>query len=209
MQAGCLPERAMKVLGWSWLLVAAAAGAEPLTSPSGRSILLDNRCDPDEWQDAARRDLGEGVVLRFKHDAHHAYLCLTLPPESLGAIDLYLQSDAAQRPWNLHASAQLGEKQRGADGWPPDWTWGNERGWYSPAVPFRGLQSGEHGSHVAFGDIAAREIQLSRVRFGPGPWRLMFELHALGPARSRELRFPAAASIDASADWQELAFARE
>lgn len=183
--------------------------AQPIQSSPGTSILLDNRCPAEEWESATRRDLGDGVELLLQHDARHAHLCFRVPAGSFATMDLYLQSADGSAPWNLHASAQLGEKRRGGEGWPPEWNWGNQHDWYSPAVPFRGVRQTEAGPRADFGAVEAREIQLSRQRFGAGPWRAMVELRALGPQLDRELTFPAKANSDDPATWQALDFDEE
>jgi hypothetical protein len=187
----------------SMLLAAPAAAVE---SRAGSPILLDNRCDEAEWKDAASEPVQEGVRLRLKHDARFAYLCIEVPEGSFATIDFYLQPADGSTPWNLHASAQLGEKQRGAGGWPQDWTWGNQRDWYSPAVPFRGVEKVEGGVRPQFGSIHGRELQISRARFA-GDWRFMFETRALGAKLDGSAVYPAGASVDDATGWATLAFA--
>jgi hypothetical protein len=181
-----------------------AVGAHAATLPVGKSILLDNRCDADEWRDAESLPLGEGVTWLRKQDARYVYLCLVLPAGSYGTIDVYLQPADGSAPWNLHASAQLGERQRTEEGWPEAWTWGNQRDWYSPAVPFSGVEQGEKGARATFAALPGREIQIARARFGAGPWRLMFELRALGAARDRSLVHPVGATPDDPSEWDSL-----
>jgi hypothetical protein len=188
------------------MIIADAGQAGSLTVPQGSSVLLDNRCDPAEWKDANRFAIADGVQLALKQDAQYLYLCMRLPALSYGTTDVYLQPATGSAPWNLHASAQIGEKQRTDAGWPAEWTFGNQRDWYSPAVPFRGVREVKGGVSASFAPIEGREIQIGRARFGPGPWRLMFELRALGKRQDREARYPVGASIDDPSGWAELRF---
>lgn len=94
------------------------------------TVLLDTRCDDAEWRDASRTAIGNGTELWMQQNATFVYFCVPLPPDSYGTMDLYVQSAATTMPVNLHASAQVGERQKTAAGWP-DWAFGNQRDWYS------------------------------------------------------------------------------
>jgi len=168
-------------------------------------LLLDARCDAAEYAGAARQDLGGGVSLQARHDSHYLVLCLSLPPDSFGSLDLYVRgADGALH--NLHVSAQIGERTRGPGGWPA-WRFGNAQGWYGPPVAFRGLATDASGrARADFTPSAARELQLPRARFGPGPWRVRVELNALG-AGNTSLVFPAGSTDADPAGWARLHFA--
>jgi hypothetical protein len=169
----------------------------------GGPVLLDARCPAQEWSGAARVEVGSGVSLLSQQDAHFVSLCLTLPAESLGTIDLYVLPEGASEPHNLHVSAQIGERQKTGGRWP-DWTWGNNQGWASPVVPFRGLATEEGKPRLQWGSSEGREIQISRARFAGRHWRFMFELRALGPAREGQVVFPKGAVPDDTATWAVL-----
>jgi hypothetical protein len=168
--------------------------------PTGHRVLLDTRCEPAEWSDAVRVVVSPAVELLLKQDAESAFLCLTLPDGSYGTLDLYLQAAPGEAPWDLHVSAQVGERQRGPAGWP-EWQFGNHRGWFSPAVPLRGSEVVEGRAKLTFTPVAGREVQLERSRFGSGPWKVMFELRALGPAHDGSVVYPAGAAVDEPATW--------
>ncbi len=100
---------------------------------SDARILLDTRCGDVEWMGAARVSIGDGRELLAIEDATSLYLCIPLPAESYGTMDLYVLPSSGAAPLNLHASAQVGERTKVAEAWP-DWTFGNHHGWYSPPV---------------------------------------------------------------------------
>ena len=170
-----------------------------IAQPSSAPILLDGRCDPAEYAEAESRDLDHGVVLHAVHDAHFVTLCATLPPDSLGTMDLYLQSPAGGPITNLHISAQVGERTY-REGQDPPWVWGNQSGWYGPPVAFSGTVRRTDGTpRATFADSTGREIRLSKARFGSGPWKMRMELRALGPGKANVARVPTV-----EGDWTVL-----
>ena len=191
-------------------MIAIALAAAVVAQPTGThlppvphtssSVLLDARCEETEWRQASRTRIAGGTELLLQQDAAFLYLCVPLPPDSYGTMDLYVQSPASAMPFNLHASADVGERQRTATGWP-EWTFGNQRDWYSPPVPLRRAEVANNRPRLVFGAIEAREVAIRKSKFGDGPWRLMLELRALGPAKDGRLRYPASAAVDAPATW--------
>ena len=167
------------------------AAALLMVPVSSDPVLLDGRCDPAEYAKAARHDLGQGVTLYALHGKDFINFCAALPPESLGSMDLYLQSPSGGAITNVHVSAQVGERtyQEGAD---PAWEWGNHRGWYGPPVAIRGSELRPDGKpRITFKDSTGREVQLSKARFGSGPWKFRYELRAIGPGQANTVRLPA------------------
>ncbi len=162
-------------------------------------LLLDGLCDAAEWARASRQAIGAGVELLAQQDGDFVYLCLRLPPESLGTFDLFLRPEAGGPLTNLHVSAQVGERELGPDGWP-QWRWRNQRGWYGPAVPFAG--STKDGPD--FAATGSRELQLARARFGSGPWRVRLHVHSLGADGRGEATFPAGTNPDDTKGWAVL-----
>jgi hypothetical protein len=182
--------------------------AAALTSAlvSGPPVLLDAKCDAAEYANAARHDIGGGVTLRARHDADYVYLCLMLPAQSLGTMDLFLQPVSGGPMYNLHISAQVGERIFAGGAWP-DWTFGNERAWYGPPVAFRGMARRPDGTaRPDFSESEAREVQLTRARFGNGPWKVRLEVRALGPDKRGEVVFPAGSTDTNSKAWATLPF---
>ncbi len=163
-------------------------------------LLLDGRCEGNEWRSAARTPLGDGLELLIQQNATQVKLCVTLPSESYGTMDLYIGSQTVPMPINLHASAQVGERQRTTTGWP-EWTFGNQRQWYSPPVALSRATVVDGRAQLTFGSVAAREVVIEKDKFGRGPWRLMLEIRALGADKKGSTQFPAKASTDDPSTW--------
>jgi len=171
-------------------MIVASAAALLSVPLSSNPILLDGRCDGAEYSGAARQDLGHGVTLQVLHGRDFINFCASLPPESLGTMDLYLQAPSGGEIINVHVSAQVGERtyQEGED---PAWEWGNHHGWYGPPVAIRGSELRPDGKpRVTFKDATGREVQLSKARFGSGPWKFRYELRAIGPQQGITVRLP-------------------
>lgn len=184
-------------------LALAAPAAHEITPGRLRSdsrILVDTRCGDVEWNGAARVALAHGSELLALEDASTLYLCATLPAESYGTMDLYVLPVGAAAPFNLHASAQVGERAKKGEAWP-EWTFGNHEGWYSPPVAVTGATVVDGRARMTFQNASAREVAIQKTKFGPGPWRFMLEIRAIGPDKRGSLRFPEAASVDDATTW--------
>lgn len=162
--------------------------------------LLDGRCEGDEWRRASRTPLRDGMELLLQQNATQVMLCVPLPPDSYGTMDLYIGSRSVPIPINLHASAQVGERQRTTTGWP-EWSFGNQRGWYSPPVALSRSAVVDGKAQLTFGAVSAREVVIEKNKFGGGPWRLMLEIRALGADKRGTLQFPATAKPDDPDGW--------
>lgn len=183
---------------------AKAFDSQPVTTP----VLLDGLCPDDEWRAAARIELDGAHTLLLMHDAKFAYACILGPSDSPLTLDLYLQGSETGQLYNLHASAQVGERLRGAHGWPP-YEWWNHRGWYSPAVPFTGVAGEGEERRPQFMNGRPRELQVQRARFGSGTWRAMLSVGGRRDADGtwQTLVYPAGAKDDDPAGWAEWRFA--
>ena len=183
----------MLTLSLAASLAAGAATATPL---------LDGRCEAAEWAGAVRTDLGAGVALLALADAQTLSLCWTLPPNSMGSVDLYIM-DAAGRAHNLHMSRQIGERAKMAEGWSA-WDWGNHQRWYGPPARWtRSVTRPDGRASIQFAEPEAREMQIKTDRFGRGPWRVMMTVSEIGPERA-ETVYPPAADPDKPATWTLL-----
>lgn len=178
----------------------ASLTAAPLAAP----LLLDALCDEPAWRAAPRTALATGIELRALADAAAVYFCVTATAESYNTVDVYL-APADGRLYNLHASAQVGERVRGAAGWG-EYTWWNHRGWYSPAVPFTGLVGEGEDRRANFMTGRAREIQILKSRFAP-PWRVMFDAGGTANADGewRRSRWPTGADDAKPETWATFA----
>ena len=185
------------------LLVLQSPTPASIQVPSALPVLIDAICEGDEWAAASRTPIGDGHTLLLQQDARTVYLCVPLPPDSYGSTDLYILPGDEPMPFNLHASAQVGERRKTTAGWP-DWTFGNYRGWYSPPVTFSAAAVADGRPRLTFGAVAAREFAIQKSKFPSSRWRFMIEIGALGPEKTGSMRFPAAATPDAPDTWATL-----
>ncbi|MFC3714037.1 hypothetical protein ACFOMD_15805 [Sphingoaurantiacus capsulatus] len=184
----------MRYLMPAALLALAAAAPAPIKADKAASMLMDGHCTDAAWTRAKGHDIGHGANLKIAADADFVWLCVTPPAESYATADLYLV-DKAGAIHNLHASAQLGERVKGASGWP-DYVWGNNVGWYGNPVAFSGAREGR----VQFTPSKGRELQIARSKYPGDRWTLMLEVRALGAANT-ETVFPAGAKEDDTKTW--------
>lgn len=183
-----------KLLPLALLMTTAAA---PISADKASAILVDGKCTDATWRRARSHDMGQGATVKFAADRDFVWLCIIPPPESFGSVDVYLR-DTAGALHNLHSSAQLGERLRGADGWP-GWTWWNNRDWYGNPVYTYRKRDGEFGFRPSEG----REMQIARSRFPGRTWTLMIDLQAIGPNNVQTM-FPAGAKVDDPSTWATL-----
>ena len=191
----------------SILLALASLGSAQEVVPGrvdgNERVLLDTTCDAAEWANAARTRVSDSSELLALQDPASVYLCVTLPPDSYGTMDLYVVGADGGEPFNLHASAQVGERRKAAGVWP-DWTFGNHRLWYSPPVAATGASVVDSRARMTFGPVAGREVAIDRRKLGVGPWRFMAEIRALGTDKRGTLTFPATGKADDTTTWATL-----
>jgi hypothetical protein len=186
------------------LLLMGAADAPPTITPDRAGpVLMDGACADRTWQEARAYPLADGASVRFAADREFLYICVTPPPESYANVDLYIgHGDGID---NLHASAQLGERRKGAAGWP-DYQWWNHRGWAANWTPFTGMRLEGERPRARFGFVPGREFQIARSKYPRPTLGIMVHVHELatpaGP--TGEARFPAGASDDAPGSWARL-----
>lgn len=179
----------------------AAKAMQVRVAPAG-PVLLDGRCDEPTWARAIPVRLDSNLTLSAVEDRGMVTLCWRFPAQTLG-LDLYIE-DAEGELHDLHISAQTGERTRTAQGWA-DWTgFGQHRDWYAPPFAFAGFRTDETGARrIVFTPQPYRELQLSKARFGSGPWRIMVEAQVMEPG-APTVRYPAGGSPDDPATWGRL-----
>lgn len=175
--------------------VAQVAVRVPETSPV--PVLVDGQLSAGEWEDAAVVPVADGVRLLFRQVAGHVYLAVDVPDRVPRPVDLYLQAEGGM-PVQLHASAQLGERDLPPAGWAPGepaFCPGNPVGWVASVARV----DAERPEDLPF---AARthpadgvEIQLLRSRFPGRIWRLAVHVGAFTGSRDAWL-WPAGATAD-------------
>lgn len=190
------------------LLLMGAAGAPPAITPDrAGAVLVDGACTDRTWQAARAYTLAHGASVRFAANRDFLYICVTPPAESYANVDLYLRHAGGID--NLHASAQLGERMKGAAGWP-DYQWWNHRGWAANWTPYTGMRLEGERPRVRFGFVPGREFQIARNKYPGRTLDLMVHVHELAtPAGlTGEAFFPAGARDDDPRSWARLRLGR-
>ncbi|TKR33581.1 hypothetical protein FCE95_04620 [Luteimonas gilva] len=184
----------------SLLLTASAVDAAE-KSGGAAYPLLDGACGEYPALAHSKHRIADEVDLYLFQDRDYVWLCYTLPADSFGMADLTVAAPGLDRPLNLHVSAQLGEwpadKPDAAPASPDSPKWWNHRGWSGTTVPFNGAtasldEAGKPKADYNFRRTRAREMQLSKARFGRGEWRWHIDIRnvADGKGGQRAFRFP-------------------
>lgn len=145
--------------------------------------MVDGRCSEASYAENESIELGAGVTLHHYIDEHYVWLCYDYLEGSYGTLDLELDTPKLERAINLHVSAQLGE-------WPADEPdsapqsgnsdqWWEISGWTSNVVWMNGMDDESDPPQINFKNAEAREMQISKARFGGGQWTLRFNIRAL------------------------------
>lgn len=180
------------------LLAAFVAGATARNSikvPNGKAVLVDGKCQPEEWKDAAETPIPQNYELFFKKSGEFVYICVSAPQETFLTADLYLSPATDGRLYTLHASAKLGERvlQEGKwKDWATDFNWWNADNWWANTVKPDSFEK------RSFLPSRAIEFQISRRRFSGKSWRVMFDII------SGKLIFPSDANNLKRETWLEL-----
>ncbi len=187
--------RTALVFASSWLLVGSlvtAIGCQAPKAPDDPDLqvtiqqgypLFDGRCDEYADLSAQSTELPHDVTLWTFQDAAYVWLCLALPEESMGTIDLRIEAPGLEDAVNLHVSAQLGEWRADfPDEAPQDAAspiWGTTHGWFANAATtaYRQDEEGELQRTWAYSE--GREVQLDKDRFGRGSWKLHLQLEMI------------------------------
>ncbi|WP_421765041.1 hypothetical protein [Ekhidna sp.] len=121
--------------------------------------------------------------LYFYQDKHYVWIAFDYPDGSYGTADLKLLSPKLSDTINLHVSAQLGEWYLTEGSPRPDNPqsdlWWNHSGWYANEVWPNGTDNSGEEPQPNFKNAKAREIQISKERFGKGEWKLQIEIRAI------------------------------
>ncbi len=127
--------------------------------------------------------LSEEVSLYFYQNDHYVWVAYDYPEGSYGTLDMKVLCPNLADTLNLHISAQLGEwfLKEGAP--QPDNAlselWWNHDGWYANEVWMNGLDRSEEEVSPNWRNAKAREIQISKERFGRGEWKLQLNIRAI------------------------------
>lgn len=167
--------------------------------------LVDGDCGEYEKLESRRLDASKDVPLRIYQDKHFVWLCYEYPDGSFATADLKLFTRDFPSGINLHVSAQLGE-------WPvdkPDLApksaesdlWWNHKGWTANTVWINGMDRSGETPRYKFKNAKAREIQLSKSRFGRGLWKFTIEIRRIKGADGNlyDVTFPSKAQYEMEA----------
>lgn len=145
--------------------------------------MVDGRCDEASYAENASVELGAEVTLYRYIDEHYVWLCYDYLDGSYGTLDLEVSTPTLGRAINLHVSAQLGEwwadEPESAPQTADSDQWWEISGWTSNVVWMNGMNDEADPPQINFKNAQARELQLSKARFGSGPWHLRFNIRAL------------------------------
>jgi len=160
--------------------------------------LVDGSCEEYPRLGAKRLTVSGDVELYVYQDKHYVWLCYGYPEGSFGTLDVKLKTAALPAPLNLHVSAQLGE-------WPADKPdlapqnaeselWWNAVGWTANPVWVNGMDKSGDKPRYRFKNAKARELQLSKRRFGRGDWSFSMEIRSVkgGDGKFYDVVFPKA-----------------
>lgn len=203
----------MKTLSLSLLLnislvLGIAHASETITiNQTNKAPLYDGRCEGNEWQAATQLELPAEVSVYLMHDADSLFVCAKGKKEDYTVIDLYIEHEETGLLYNLHASAQLGERVLTDKGWSELEFW-NIEDWGGFWVPYAGNEETEDGVRTKFLKGSHREIQVYRKKFKGDTWRIMIGVSAINHEGKygAEFFYPAnAVDIDKST-WGTFSF---
>lgn len=185
-----------RALAIAAMLTAGAVSASETRRPA--YPLLDGACDEYPSLAQATYKISDDLTLYLFQDRDYVWLCYTLPENSFGMADLVVAAPALTQPLNLHVSAQLGEwpadKPNAAPASADSPQWWNHRGWSGTTVPFNGAKAalddaGKPKVDYNFRMTRARELQLSKQRFGRGGWRWHIDIRNVADGKGGQVSF--------------------
>ncbi|MEO9870723.1 hypothetical protein [Ekhidna sp.] len=128
-------------------------------------------------------ELMQGSNLYLYQNDHFVWLGFDYPEESFGTMDLKLITPTLSDTLNMHISAQIGEWYLSEGSPRPDNPesdlWWNHQGWYANEVWPNGTDRSSENPQPKFKNAKAREIQISKERFGRGKWMMQAEIRAI------------------------------
>lgn len=162
------------------------------------AVMIDGVFSEGEWQHAVSVDVPDIARLYFQRSGEFVYIAVQYTNLPSGIVDLYLSPPEGEI-FDLHASAKLGERQLRGNTFP-DWSWWNNHDWTA------------NTSHVdsfekrTFLPAPIREYQIRQSRFGSKPWRVRFELTAMGANNETQAHaiFPHGTTDTSTAGWLQL-----
>ena len=139
-----------------------------------------------EWDKLNKKtiELSKDVNLFIFQNESYVWISYDFPKGSFGTLDMIIETEKIINPINLHVSTQLGEWNLGdKENIPKTATsnlWWNNQGWTANNLWANGIDTVSYDTpefKIKNGDI--REIQLSKLRFGRGKWKIKLEINAI------------------------------
>ena len=125
----------------------------------------------------------DGVDLYIYQNEHYVWICYSMPEGSYGTLDMHIETDKVKDSLNLHVSGQIGEWYLNDLSTAPDSPesdkWWNMEGWNSNVVWPNGMDRNGENFRYRFKLATARELQLSKVRFGKGDWKIKMKIGSI------------------------------
>lgn len=125
----------------------------------------------------------EGVDLYIYQNEHYVWIAYSMPEGSYGTLDMHIKTDKVGDYLNLHVSGQNGEWYLNDPSTSPDGPesdkWWNMNGWNANVVWPNGIDQSGDNFRYRFKLARARELQLSKVRFGKGEWKINMKIGSI------------------------------
>jgi len=127
--------------------------------------------------------LMDDVNLYIYQNQHYVWIAFDYPENSFGTMDLKMVTPNVADTINLHVSAQLGEWFTKKGSPKPETStselWWNMNGWYANEVWVNGMDRSGETPQYNFKNASAREMQISKARFGKGIWNFKLDIRAI------------------------------
>ena len=156
----------------------ANASATIAVNQTKQAPLFDGRCGDDEWQGATQIELPAQVSVYLMHDKDSLFVCAKGKANDYTVIDLYIEDAATGHLYNLHASAQLGERVLTDKEWSESEFW-NHKDWSGFWVPYAGDEETDKGTRTKFLQGSHREVHVLRKKFVGNTWNMMIGVSAI------------------------------
>lgn len=168
---------------------------------SGEPLLIDGRFGEREWRGAATLAINDSTMLVAMQRDGHVYLGVRFLTPNRSYIDLFLQNN--ETLYNLHASAQIGERLLRDTTWTdsePAWAWGNHVDWIANEVKTNPTMPRSDPWTERIFPYEGFEFQLRRSRFNAGTWLVRVEVRDF-MGESPDLVFPGSSTRKNIARW--------
>lgn len=145
--------------------------------------LVDGRCDEYAEIGVAPIAISEDVNLYIIENKDYVWISYCFPEGSFGTLDMEIKTETLTDPLNLHISVQLGEwetaKPETAPMVPESDKWWDIEGWTANPIWPNGMDFSEEEPQYQIKNGDAREIQLSKARFGSGKWEIRMKINSI------------------------------